>query len=79
MNVFPLVGFWWRRSQQIEALLERPGGKPSPGRSSFVLDLATALVPIVKKNWPQLNENGLLDDALATAKEVFAPTPPPSP
>ncbi len=75
MNVLPLVGFWWKHGSQIEALLERPGGKPSPGRSSLVLDLAAGLLPVVKKHWPQLNENGLLDDALATAKDVFAPPP----
>lgn len=73
MNLLPLVGFYWRRNQQIEKLVS--SGKNSDGSSHFVLDVMTAATPILKKYCPILNEDGLLDDALTTLKEVLAPPP----
>jgi len=69
MNLLPLVGFYWRRSQDIEKLV----GSGHSGDSHLITDLLEANAPLLKKYWPALNENGLLDDALATLKEVLAP------
>lgn len=48
-------------------------GKSTDGSSHLVLDILAANAPLLKRYWPALNENGLLDDALATLKEVLAP------
>lgn len=66
MNFLPLVGFYYRRHDKISALL-----KGSAGSGGIVVDFAKALAPVVKKHWPQLNEDGLLDDALATLEAVL--------
>ena len=70
MNVMPIIGFYYRQHGEIEKQLARAGGGNG---SPVVLALAEAAIPVVKKFWPSLNENGLLDDALATLKEVLAP------
>lgn len=71
MNWLPLVGFYWKHNAQISALLPKSG---TANQSSLALDVATAMAPVIKKHWPQLNENGLCDDALSTLKEVLTPT-----
>lgn len=74
MQVFPLLGFYLRRSSEIEALVD----KGADGNSHLVLDLVNAAVPLLKKYYPALNEKGLLDDIASTLKEVLAPpTVPP--
>lgn len=70
MQILPLVGFYWRRHSQIEELL-----KSSNGDSHVVLDVLSANVPLLKKYFPNLNKDGLLDDAITTLKEVLAPAP----
>lgn len=35
-----------------------------------------AAVTIVKKRWPSLNANGLLDDTLTTLRDMIATDPP---
>lgn len=72
MNFMPLVGFYWKHGNQINAMAAKTG---TPGQSSLLLDLATALVPVAKKHWPELNASNLLDDGLQTLKEVLTPTP----
>lgn len=69
MNLLPLVGFYWRRNQQIEKLV----ASGHSDNSHIVLDLANAAAPLLKKYYPALNEDGMLDDALTTLKEVLAP------
>jgi hypothetical protein len=39
------------------------------GNSSLLLDVATVLVPVIKKHWPELNANGLLDDTLSLLQQ----------
>ena len=74
MNLLPLVGFYWRRNKDIEKLVS--SGHGSDGSSHLILDVLNANAPLLKKYWPALNENGLLDDALETLKEVLAPPAP---
>lgn len=69
MNLMPLVGFYWKHGAQINALF----AKGSAGNSTLAVDAATALTPVIKKHWPQLNTDGLCDDALATLKDVLSP------
>ena len=71
MNLLPLVGFYWRRSAQIDKLVG--SGTHSDGTSHLVLDVLTTAAPLLKKYWPALNQDGMLDDALVTLKEVLTP------
>ena len=73
MKFRPLIGFWWKHGDEIEALFS--AGK-TPGGGHMVQDLATALVQFAKKTWPDLNKNGLLDDGLTTLVEAMAPDAP---
>ena len=69
MQVFPLLGFYLRRSSEIEALVD----KGADGNSHIILDLVNAAVPLLKKYYPALNEKGLLDDMVVTLQAVLAP------
>lgn len=75
MNIMPLVGFYWKHGSQIEAMFAKGN---SPDGSHLVLDLVAALAPVVKKHWPKLNDNNLLDDGVTTLRELLA-DPPPAP
>lgn len=78
MQLLPLVGFYWRRNQQLDKLV----AQGQSGDSHIVVELAEAIVPLMKKYYPALNADGLLDDALTTLKDVLAPpenTTPQSP
>jgi len=68
MNIMPIVGFYWKHGQQINAMIPKSG---TGAQSSLILDIAAAAVPVIKKHWPQLNANNLCDDALAALKEVL--------
>jgi hypothetical protein len=35
-------------------------------------------MPLIKQTWPQLNENGLLDDTVAMLKTQMTPAPTPT-
>lgn len=72
MNFMPLVGFYWKHGTQINEMLAKSS---TPGQSSLALDTVTAMAPVIKKRWPQLNANNLIDDAVQTLKEVLTPTP----
>ena len=79
VNIIPIAGFYFKHGSQISALLPKSSG---PSQSSLLLDVADALAPVVKRHWPQLNANGLVDDAVKTLHEMFAPAPvwqPPEP
>jgi hypothetical protein len=71
MQVMPLIGFYFRRSQEIEKLLD--SGASSDGH--LVLDVLHAVVPLLKKYYPALNKAGLLDDVVTTLTEVLATSP----
>ena len=73
MNIMPLFGFYWKHGTQIEAMF---AGGNSPDGSHLLLDLSAALAPVVKKHWPKLNDNNLLDDAVSTLRELLAPPAP---
>ena len=73
MNIMPLVGYWWKHGSQIETMFS---GGSSPDGSHLLLDVAAALAPVIKKHWPKLNENNLLDDGVATLRELLAPPAP---
>jgi hypothetical protein len=70
MNMIPAIGFYWRQHQQLAKLTSHSGA---------LIDMANAVIPVVKKHWPKLNENGLLDDALETLKQMTAEQPNPYP
>lgn len=74
MNIMPLVGFYWKHGSQIEAMVSK--NKGGGNGTHTILDLAHALVPFVKKTWPQYNANGLLDDALSTLDAALAAPAP---
>jgi hypothetical protein len=74
MNLLPLGGFYWRRSKDIEKLVS--SGHSTDGSSHFILDVLNANAPLLKKYYPAINENGLLDDAMEILKEVLAPPAP---
>ena len=59
MKIMPLMDFWMRRHEQIEALFS---GR-NPGA---LLEVVAAVIPVIEKRWPQLNKDGILDDALKT-------------
>jgi hypothetical protein len=75
MNLQPLLSFGWKHGRQIEAM----ASSGTPGGSSVVLDACAAAVPFIKKHWPALNENSLLDDALDTLRAMMAPDSTASP
>lgn len=68
MNLRPLLGFFWKHGSQLQNLMES-GAKPD---GHLLIDVAAALTPVVKKHWPVLNENGLIDDGLSVMREVLA-------
>ena len=73
MNLRPLLGFYWNHGTQIETMIAdaSSGGKGS----GIITDVAEALAPVVKKHWPALNANNLIDDTISTLKAVLAPDP----
>lgn len=73
MQITPLFGLWWRRSNEIQSLIPKTSGERS---SQELIDLITALTPVIKKYYPTLNAKGLVDDVANTLKEVLS-TPPP--
>ncbi len=74
MNWMPLVGFYYRRHNQLSALL----GKGSAGGAQKFLDFVKTNAPLIKKYWPQLNEDDLIDDAIETLEAVILDKPDPN-
>jgi len=66
MNFMPLVGFYWRQHQTIANMVGN-GGKGQ----EVALDFINAVLPVVRKHWPTLNVNGLLDDFETTINEAL--------
>jgi hypothetical protein len=65
------IGFWERQHATIYKLF----GQNSSEGKAIALRFAQANIPVIKKLWPQYNENGLLDDLLGTLEAVLAPPP----
>lgn len=70
MQIRPLIGLWWRRGDQIAALMPHDNSTKS---SQVMIDLINALTPVIKKHRPDLNDKGLMDDVADTFKQVLAP------
>jgi hypothetical protein len=68
MRILPAIEFYGRRSQQLEALMQK--GKKGEG-PHILLDLAWSLAPFLTRHFPQLNDQGILDDVLATLQAMF--------
>lgn len=72
MRIGPLIAFYGRRHEQIEAIVRAHAGTGTP----IILDLAWSLAPFLKRHFPQLNDQGILDDALVTLQAMFDDSPP---
>ena len=70
-----ILMYFLKHGSQIMALLENGN---TPGGSHLILDLLNANLPLIKKTWPALNQNGLLDDTVAMLKEQITPPTAPS-
>lgn len=68
MNLLPLAEFLFKHGTQIGAMFSGGSGKGS----SFAVDLMNVVEPVIKKHFPELNANNLLDDARATLNAVVA-------
>ena len=62
--------YFLKHGSQITALLAKGN---TPGGSHLILELLNANLPLIKQTWPQLNENGLLDDTVAMLKAQMTP------
>lgn len=62
MNYLPLLSFWLKHHEQFQSL--------TGGDSTLLVDFADAVGPVLKKHFPNLNVNSILDDAVSTLHEV---------
>lgn len=69
MDLLPLVQFGLKHGAQLKAML----ASGTSGDSHMLPDFVDANVPVLKKHWPGLNENGLLDDAATALRQALAP------
>ena len=74
MNVSPLLYFAIRHGSQIAGLFS--SGNPQDAQK--FLELAKAVTPWLKKYYPWLNDNNLLDDAIGAVNEAFNVTAAPT-
>jgi hypothetical protein len=65
-----ILMYFLKHGSQITALLAKGN---TPGGSHIILELLAANLPIIKRTWPELNANGLLDDTVAMLQEQMAP------
>ena len=65
----PLGKFYFKHSDDFEAIEAEQSG---PSNVPMMLDFVTALGPFIKKYWPKLNRNNLVDDFIAMLHEMFA-------
>jgi hypothetical protein len=72
--MWAILGFWERQHPTIYKLF----GHRTVSAAAIALKFAQANIPLIKKLYPQYNENGLLDDLLGTLEAVLAPGPPAS-
>jgi len=65
-----ILMYFLKHGSQITALLAKGN---TPGGSHLILELLDANLPLIKKTWPELNANGLLDDTIAMLKTQMTP------
>ena len=65
-----ILAYLFKHGSQLEQLLARGS---TPGGSHLFLDLLNANLPLIKKTWPALNANSLLDDTVAMLKTQMTP------
>ena len=65
-----ILMYFFKHGSQIQTLLEKGN---TPGGSHLILELLNANLPLIKKTWPELNANGLLDDTIAMMKAQMTP------
>jgi hypothetical protein len=74
-----ILMYFIKHGSQIMALLAKGN---TPGGSHLIIELLNANMPLIKKTWPELNNNSLLDDTVAMLKEQITtattPLPPPN-
>lgn len=73
MRLWPLFSFYEKHSDDIKTLMS---GVANPNASPLFMDLLKTAVEFVKRHWPQLNPNGVLDDAIVAFESAFAPDAP---
>jgi hypothetical protein len=73
-GLWALVGFWERQHATVYKLFGHDGG----AGKAIALKFVQANIPVIKKLWPQFNENQMLDDLLGTLEAVLAPQEPPT-
>jgi hypothetical protein len=61
-----MLQFYLRRGSQISAMLESGGNS-----SDLFMEIVSQAMPIVKKYYPHLNADGLLDDVYTTLQQVL--------
>jgi hypothetical protein len=71
MNVSPLIYFAMRHGRQIADLV----GSSEKPRDHLLLDLAKTLAPWLKRWFPWINDQNLLDDAIDTLDNTFSDNP----
>lgn len=67
-----VLTYIFKHGSQLSALMAKGG---TSGGSHLILELLNANLPLIKKTWPELNDNGLLDDTVAMLKEQLTPAP----
>ena len=68
-----ILMYFLKHGSQITTLLAKGN---TPSGSHLLFDLLNANLPIIKKTWPELNQNGLLDDTVAMLKAQITPAAP---
>ena len=68
-----ILMYFFKHGSQIAALFAKGN---TPSGSHLLFDLLNANLPIIKKTWPELNQNGLLDDTVAMLKAQITPAAP---
>jgi hypothetical protein len=68
--------YFIKHGSQIMALLAKGN---TPGGSHLIIELLNANMPLIKKTWPELNANGLLDDTVVMLKEQITTATSPLP
>jgi len=58
------LGYWMKHGDQIRAM-------SSGVNSHLTLDLLNALAPVIKKHYPALSQNDLLDDTVALLRQIL--------
>ena len=70
MHLWPLFTFYEKHSSDLKTLMS---GVASPAGSPLLMDLLKTAAAFVKRHWPHLNPNGVLDDGVSALEQAFAP------